>query len=55
MNIDRNQCKKYDKYQASNLEIFIPVELAVNKIVICEWFSLNIQLNWNKNLNYNDF
>ncbi len=52
---DRHKCGKYDKCKASNLEIFIVVGLAVNKVLICEWFPLNIDLNWNKNKNNNDF
>jgi hypothetical protein len=36
IDIDRHKCGKYDKCKASNLENFIVVGLAVNKIVICE-------------------
>lgn len=55
IDIDKYKCGKCDKCKASNLEISIVVGLAVNKIVICEWFSLIINLNWNKNKKNNDF
>ena len=48
MDIDRHDHKKFNKYRASTLKILIVVALVVNKIVICEWFSLNINLNWIK-------
>ena len=36
MDIDRHDCKKYNKYRASTLKILIVVALVVNKIVFCE-------------------